>query len=39
MQEMRNAAARAVADTFLLRMDVFMAGDYTGMLYEKFGEH
>jgi hypothetical protein len=28
---------KAVADTFLLRMDVSMAGEYTGTLYEKFG--
>jgi len=27
----------AVADTFLLRMDVSMDGDYTGLLYEKYG--
>ena len=28
---------KAVADSFLLNMDVSMSGDYTGMLYEKFG--
>jgi hypothetical protein len=28
---------RAVADTFLLSSDISMAGDYTGVLYEKFG--
>ena len=28
---------KIVADTFLLPMDISMAGDYTGMLYEKFG--
>ena len=28
----------AVADTFLLRMDVSMEGDYTGLLYEKYGK-
>ncbi|HEX9119339.1 MAG TPA: hypothetical protein VF840_02255 [Terriglobales bacterium] len=26
-----------VADTFLLRSDISMEGDYTGVLYEKFG--
>ena len=36
---MRSAyyPTKAVADTFLLRMDVSMAGDYTGLLYEKYG--
>lgn len=29
---------KAVADTFLLPMDISMAGDYTGVLYEKFGQ-
>jgi hypothetical protein len=28
---------KAVADSFLLRMDVSMSGDYTGLFYEKFG--
>lgn len=28
---------KAVADTLLLRSDISMSGDYTGMLYEKFG--
>ena len=28
---------RAVADTFLLRSDISRAGEYTGVLYEKFG--
>jgi len=28
---------KAVADTLMLRMDVSMGGDYTGLLYERFG--
>jgi hypothetical protein len=28
---------KAVADTFLLRSDISMTGDYTGVLYEKYG--
>ncbi len=36
---MRSAyyPTKAVADTFLLRMDVSMDGNYTGLLYEKYG--
>jgi hypothetical protein len=37
---MRSAVyqTKAVADSFLLRMDVSMDGDYTGLLYEKYGK-
>jgi hypothetical protein len=36
---MRSAVypTKAVADTFLLHMDISMDGDYTGRLYEKYG--